>query len=342
MTEGVFVIAEMSGNHNGEFDRALKIVEEAAKSGVDAIKLQTYTADTMTINKSDDEFYISDPNSLWFGVSLYELYQKASTPWEWHKAIYARCKELGIVCFSTPFDSTAVDFLENLDNPIYKIASFENNDIPLLEKVASTGKPVIMSTGLTTLESLTFAVDTLRRNGCEDITLLKCTSSYPSTPRYSNILTIQDMKERFGCNVGLSDHTMGIGAAIASVAIGGSVIEKHFTLSRNDGGVDAAFSIEPSEMAQLVQEVKSASLALGKIDYTINAEEKQSLRYKRSLYVVADIKKGDRISEKNVRPIRPGLGLDTKYYKEVIGKTVIKDLCFGTPLSLEYIEKLDA
>ena len=338
MTDDIFVIAEMSGNHNGSLDRAFEIVEAAAQSGVDALKLQTYTADTMTIDKKDGEFFISDKKSLWYGSSLYELYQKAYTPWQWHKPIFERCKELGVVCFSTPFDHTAVDFLEELGNPIYKIASFENNDIPLLEKVARTGKPVIMSTGLSTLDSLTLAVNTLKSNGCDDLTLLKCTSSYPSTPEYSNILTISDMKKRFACKVGISDHTLGIGAAIASVALGGSVIEKHFTLSRAEGGVDAAFSIEPAEMAQLVKEVKNAKLALGEVSYEINEQEWDSQCFKRSLYVVKDIKAGDKFSEQNVRSIRPGFGLEPKYYKDIIGKKAVCFLKKGMPLKLDFVE----
>lgn len=338
MSNGIFVIAEMSGNHNGSLERAMEIVEAAAESGVDALKLQTYTADTMTLNISKDEFVITDPLSLWSGKSLYELYTEAHTPWAWHKPIFDRCKELGLLCFSTPFDHTSVEFLEELENPIYKIASFENNDIPLLKCVAQTGKPVIMSTGLTDLESLTLAVDTLKKSGCSDLTLLKCTSSYPSTPEYSNILTMQAMKERFSCKVGLSDHTMGIGAAVASVALGGTVIEKHFTLSRADGGVDAAFSIEPAEMSTLVKEVNNAALALGSVDFSINAQEKGSLRFKRSLYAVADIKAGEYVTDKNVRSIRPGFGLEPRYYNYIIGKRAKCDIAYGEALSLALLE----
>ena len=259
----------MSGNHNHSLERALQIVDAAAKSGVDALKLQTYTADTMTIDKSDGEFFIEDSNSLWKGESLYSLYQKAYTPWEWHKAIFDRCKEKGIICFSTPFDFTAVDFLEELDCPIYKIASFENVDIPLIKRVAQTGKPMIVSTGMASLSELDDLVRTAKKNGCQDLTLLKCTSSYPATPEGTNLLTIPHMKELFKCNVGLSDHTLGIGAAVASVALGATVIEKHFTLSRTDGGVDAAFSMEPAEMAQLVRECNTACEALGEVSYEI-------------------------------------------------------------------------
>ncbi len=339
MNKKPLIIAEMSGNHNGSLETALNIVEAAAGAGVDALKLQTYTANTMTLNLRNNEFMISDSNSLWSGYSLYELYQKAHTPWEWHKEIYQRCCDLGIVCFSTPFDFTAVDFLEKLNNPIYKIASFENNDIPLLEYVAKTGKSVIMSTGLTTLESLTLAVETLRNNGCTDLTLLKCTSSYPSTPENSNLLTMQDMRTRFGCKVGLSDHTLGIGAAVSSIALGGSVIEKHFTLSRSDGGVDAAFSMEPEEMRQLVREVNNASLALGEVFYGINEQEKKSLAFKRSLYFVKEMKSGEIISEDSIRSIRPGYGLEPKYYKDIIGKKLVADVVLGTPVNFEYIDK---
>lgn len=332
------VIAEMSGNHNGSIERAFEIIEAAAQSGVDAIKLQTYTADTITINVKENEFLITDKNSLWYGYSLYDLYQKAHTPWSWHKPIFQRCHDLGVMCFSTPFDRTAVDFLEELGNPVYKISSFENNDIPLLEYVASTGKPVIMSTGLSTLQSLTLAVNTLRSHGCEDLTLLKCTSSYPSTPENSNLLTMRDMAERFGCKVGLSDHTLGIGAAVASVALGGSVVEKHFTLSRAEGGVDAAFSMEPDEMKMLVSEVENARLAIGSVEYGINEQEKASLGFKRSLYITKDLVAGDILTEENVRAIRPGLGLEPKYYREVLGKKVVSAAVKGTPLSFDIIK----
>lgn len=338
MVFNMLIIAEMSANHNGSLDRALEIVNAAAESGVDALKLQTYTAETMTLDIRENEFLITDEKSLWTGYSLYDLYEKASTPWEWHKPIFDRCKELGLVCFSTPFDFSSVDFLEELGNPIYKIASFENNDIPLLTKVARTGKPVIMSTGLSTLESLTLAVDTLKENGCSDLTLLKCTSSYPASPADSNIMTIADMKKRFGCKVGISDHTFGIGSAVAAVALGGEVIEKHFTLARSDGGFDAAFSLEPAEMKMLVQEVREAELALGKVCYQVSAGEKNSLVFKRSLYVAEDIAVGDIITEENVRSIRPGFGLSPEYYYRIMGKKVKAALKRGTPLKLEYIE----
>ncbi|XER14339.1 Pseudaminic acid synthase [Sporomusa aerivorans] len=331
------IIAEMSGNHNQSLVRALEIVELAAKAGVDAIKLQTYTADTMTLNIAEREFFIADKNSLWEGNSLYNLYQKAYTPWEWHAPIFKRCKELGIMGFSTPFDATAVDFLEGLAVPCYKIASFENIDLPLIKKVAQTGKPMIVSTGMTTVAELDDLVRTARENGCKELALLKCTSSYPSTPEGTNLLTIPHMKQLFNCEVGLSDHTLGIGVAVASVALGASVIEKHFTTSRAEGGVDSAFSMEPAEMAQLVQETRNAWQALGQISYEVGEQEKKSLQFRRSLYIVEDMKAGDVITAKNMRAIRPGLGLSPKYYDIVLGKTVKADVKRGTALSWKLI-----
>lgn len=332
-----FIIAEMSGNHNQSLERALSIVDAAASAGVDALKIQTYTADTMTIDKSDGEFFISDTNSLWQGESLYSLYQKAYTPWEWHKAIFDRCREKGIIGFSTPFDFTAVDFLETLECPVYKVASFENIDLPLIKRIAQTGKPMVVSIGMANLSELDDLVRTARMNGCSDLTLLKCTSSYPAEPTGSNLLTIPHMRELFQCNVGLSDHTLGIGAAVASVALGATVIEKHFTLSRVDGGVDAAFSLEPAEMAQLVRECKTAYEALGNVSYERQPQEEKSLIFRRSLYIVEDMKAGDIITEKNMRSIRPGLGLAPKYYEVVLGKQVKYDIPRGTALSWELL-----
>lgn len=325
-----YIIAEMSGNHNQSLERALKIVDAAADAGVDAVKLQTYTADTLTIDKNDGEFFIQDKNSLWKGESLYHLYEKAYTPWDWQEKIFAHCRERGIDCFSTPFDDTSVDFLEKLNPPCYKIASFENIDLPLIKKVAKTGKPMIVSSGMATVAELDEMVRTARENGCNDLTLLKCTSSYPATPEGTNLLTIPHMKELFKCNVGLSDHTLGIGAAIASIALGATVIEKHFTLSRADGGVDSAFSMEPDEMAQLVRECNAAWQALGEISYGPTEQEKKSMVFRRSLYIVEDMKKGDVITEKNMRSIRPGMGLAPKYYEVLLGKTVSGDIKRGT------------
>ena len=333
-----FIIAEMSGNHNQSIDRALAIVDAAAKAGVDAVKIQTYTADTMTLDINEREFFIADKNSLWKGESLYSLYQKAYTPWEWHEAIFKRCEEWGIIGFSTPFDFTAVDFLEELHVPCYKIASFENVDLPLIKKVAKTGKPIIASTGMTTVAEIDDLVTTARNNGCNDLTLLKCTSSYPATPEGTNLMTIPHMKELFHCRVGLSDHTLGIGAAVASIALGGTVIEKHFTLSRAEGGVDSVFSLEPDEMALLVRECNTAWQALGHISYEVAEQEKKSLQFRRSLYIVEDLKKGDILTEKNVRSIRPGLGLSPKYYDVVLGKRVKCDVKRGTGLSWDVIE----
>lgn len=335
--DGPFIVAEMSGNHNHSLEQALKIVDAAADAGVNALKIQTYTADTMTINKSDKEFLISDSNSLWRGESLYSLYKKAYTPWEWHKAIFDRCKEKGIVGFSTPFDFTAIDFLEKLDCPVYKVASFENIDLPLIKRIAQTGKPMIVSTGMANLSELEELVCTAKMNGCSDLTLLKCTSSYPAEPAGTNLLTIPHMRDLFRCNVGLSDHTLGIGVAVASIALGATVIEKHFTLSREDGGVDAKFSLEPEEMTQLVRECNVAYESLGTISYDVQKQEEKSLVFRRSLYIVQDMKAGDVISKKNMRSIRPGLGLAPKYYEEVLGKRVKSDVSKGTALSWELI-----
>ncbi|WP_110955291.1 pseudaminic acid synthase [Anaerosinus massiliensis] len=332
-----FIIAEMSGNHNQSLERALKIVELAAKSGVDALKIQTYTADTMTLDINEREFFIKDKNSLWEGASLYNLYQKAYTPWEWHEPIFQRCKELGIIGFSTPFDSTSVEFLESLDVPFYKIASFENVDLPLIKKVSQTGKPIIASTGMASLAELDDLVQTARVNGCTDLILLKCTSSYPSTPAGTNLLTIPHMKQLFNCNVGLSDHTLGIGAAVASIALGATVIEKHFTISRANGGVDSAFSLEPAEMKMLVEEANRAYEAMGQVHYGISEQEKKSLQFRRSLYIVEDMRNGDVITEKNMRAIRPGLGLSPKYYDAFYGKRVCRNVKKGTPVQWDLI-----
>lgn len=333
-----FIVAEMSGNHNHSLDRALEIVEAAAMAGVDAVKLQTYTADTMTLNSNDNDFFINDDNSLWKGKSLYELYQEAYTPWEWHKPIFDRCRELGLIAFSTPFDETAVDYLEALDVPCYKIASFENTDLPLIKKVASTGKPMIISTGMATVAGLDETVRTARAAGCQDIILLKCTSTYPATPEDSNLLTIPHMRQLFNCEAGLSDHTMGIGAAIASIALGATFIEKHFTLARADGGVDSAFSMEPQEMRTLVTESKQAWQALGRIQYGASAQERDSLKFRRSIYITADLKAGDVLTPDNVRIIRPGYGLKPKYWDVVLGKEIAIDLKMGTPLTWDVIK----
>src|SRR5688572_7171107 len=309
-----FIIAEMSGNHNQSLERALAIVEAAAKAGAHAIKLQTYTADTMTMPGA---FTITDKNSLWEGRELYDLYNEAYTPWDWHAPIFKRAAELGLVAFSSPFDETAVDFLESLHVPLYKIASFENTDWPLLRKVATTGKPVIMSTGAATLSEIDDAVRILRENGCKDLVLLKCTSTYPATPENTNLQTIPHLQQLFNCPVGLSDHTMGIGASVAAVALGACVIEKHFTLSRAEGGVDSAFSLEAQELAALATESERAYLAMGHIQYGIQQAETKSRMFKRSIYVGKDVAAGEELTAENLRIIRPGDGLAPKFWEQV-------------------------
>ncbi|PTS95982.1 pseudaminic acid synthase [Pedobacter sp. HMWF019] len=332
-----FIIAEMSGNHNRSLENALAIIDAAADAGAHAVKLQTYTADTLTINVSHNEFNITDPKSLWKGRNLYELYEEAQTPWEWHKPLFERAKERNIMIFSTPFDNTSVDLLEELNVPVYKVASFENNHLPLLKRIAQTGKPVIMSTGISTLADIEIAVRTLRENGCKELILLKCTSTYPATPENTNILTIPHMAQLFDCHVGLSDHTLGVGVSVASVALGARVIEKHFTINRAEGGVDSSFSMEPAEFKVLVEETERAFLALGKVTYGILEEEKKSLTFKRSIYVVQDMNEGDVFTEENIRIIRPGLGLQPKYFEQLIGKKITKAAKRGTALTFDLI-----
>jgi N-acetylneuraminate synthase len=332
-----FIIAEMSGNHNQSLERALEIVEAAAKAGAHALKIQTYTPDTMTLDLDEREFHISDPKSLWAGTSLYKLYGEAYTPWEWHKPIFDRARELGIIPFSTPFDDTSVEFLESLDVPCYKIASFENTDLPLIRRVAATRKPLIISTGMATMAELDDTVRAAREAGCKELVLLKCTSTYPASADSTNILTIPHMREMFGCEVGLSDHTMGIGVAVASIALGATVIEKHFTLSRADGGVDSTFSMEPAEMSNLVQEVMRAWQALGQVSYGPTEHEKKSLNFRRSLYIVNDMNAGDVINHENVRAIRPGSGLPPKYAELVMGKKLRQAAKRGTPVTWDLL-----
>ena len=328
-----FIIAEMSGNHNQSLERALEIVESAARSGAHALKIQTYTPDTMTIDLDEGEFHIGDPESLWQGNSLYELYRQAYTPWEWQKAIFDRARELGMIAFSTPFDDTSVDFLESLDVPCYKIASFENTDLPLIRKVAATGKPMIISTGMASLGELDETVRTAREACCQELILLKCTSAYPASPTESNLATLPHLRELFRCQVGISDHTMGLAIPLAGVALGATVIEKHFTLNRDDGGVDSAFSMEPSELQDLVAESMKAWQALGSITYGTTDKEKASLRFRRSLYIVKDIKAGDPLTKENLRAIRPGLGLAPKHLDALLGRVVCRNVKRGTPAS---------
>lgn len=332
-----FVIAEMSGNHNQSFDRALEIVEAASRAGAHALKLQTYTPDTMTLAIKTGEFFINDEQSLWKGNSLYDLYRLAYTPWEWHAPIMQRARELGMLCFSTPFDESAVDFLERLEVPAYKIASFEIVDLPLIRNVAATGKPMIISTGMATLAEIDDAVSAARNAGCQDLVLLKCTSSYPATPVNSNVLTIPHLRAMFGCEVGLSDHTMGIGVSVAAVAHGATVIEKHFTLTRADGGIDSSFSLEPEELRALVVETERAWQSLGQVSYSPGEAEEKSLIYRRSIYVAEDLKAGDVLTPKNLRCVRPGMGLPPKYYEILLGRRVNQDVKKGTPMTWQLV-----
>lgn len=332
-----FIIAEISGNHDQSLDRALQLVDVAADAGADAVKLQTYTADTMTLKLSEREFWIHDPQSLWSGSSLYDLYTKAHTPWEWHPAIFEHCKKRGLLGFSTPFDASAVDFLESLNVPAYKIASFENTDLPLIRRVARTGKPMIISTGMASLSEIEDACQAAREAGCSALTLLKCTSSYPAQLTDSHLKTIPELRSLFNVEVGLSDHTLGIGAAIASIALGASVIEKHITLSKDDGAVDSKFSLEPAELKLLVTESCRAHEALGKVQFGPSETERKSLQYRRSIYITEDLGSGEVLTEKNIRCIRPGLGLSPKYYEQLLGKRVNRPIPKGTPASWDIL-----
>jgi N-acetylneuraminate synthase len=333
-----YVIAEMSGNHNQSLERALAIVDAAAAAGAHAIKLQTYTADTMTLDVTTPGFVIEDPRSLWAGRQLHALYHAAHTPWDWHVPIMARARALGLHCFSTPFDETAVDFLESLDVPAYKIASFECTDLPLIRKVASTGKPMIVSTGMASLSEIDEAVSAARAAGCRELALLKCTSTYPASPLNTNLRSMAVLREAMGCEVGLSDHTMGCGAAVAAVALGASVIEKHLTLARSEGGVDASFSLEPAELRQLCLEAERAWQALGQVRFGVSEAEQASLVFRRSLYIVKPLQAGDVLGPENVRAIRPGFGLPPKYLDVVFGKRMRQDAAAGTPLQWDLLD----
>ncbi len=332
-----YVIAEMSGNHNQSIERALAIVDAAADAGANAIKLQTFTPDSMTLNLASGEFFIGDPASPWTGSSLYDLYRQAQTPWEWHAPIMQRARQRGMACFSSPFDEAAIDFLEELDVPAYKIASFENVHLPLIRKAASTGKPLIISTGMASIAELAEAVDAARSAGCTELILLKCTSTYPATPHNTNLRTLPHMRDLFGCEVGLSDHTMGCGAAVASVALGATVIEKHFTLARADGGVDSSFSLEPAEFRTLVVELHRAWEALGQMSYGPVPDEIKSVAYRRSIYLSRDVKAGEVFTTDNLRVIRPGRGLAPKFLDVALGKKAKCDAVLGTPLSWDLL-----
>ncbi len=332
-----FIIAEMSGNHNQSYERAVALVEAAATTGAHALKLQTATPDGMTLDIREGDFLIDDPKSIWHGRTLYDLYTEACTPWDWHAPLMKRAGELGMLAFSTPFDADAVDFLASLDVPAYKIASFENTDLPLIRKVAAQGKPMIISTGMASIAELDETVRAAREAGCSDLVLLKCTSTYPATPENTNILTIPHLRELFGTEVGLSDHTMGLGVSVASVALGATVIEKHFTLRRADGGIDSSFSMEPAEMTALVVETLSAWQALGHIAYGPTAAECKSLKFRRTLYITEDIEAGARLTPRNLRAIRPGGGLPPKYIDVMMGRRVGKDVKRGTPMSWDVL-----
>lgn len=334
-----FIIAEMSGNHNQSLDRALALVDAAAAAGADAVKIQTYTADTMTLDVDGPGFIITDANSLWHGKSLYQLYDEAHTPWEWHKPIFDRCRERGLISFSTPFDETAVDFLETLDVPCYKIASFEIIDLPLIERVAATGKPMIMSTGMASVDEIAEAVQVARNSGCRELALLHCVSGYPTPAEEANLNRLTDLAKRFGVVTGLSDHTRGTAVAVASVALGAALIEKHFTLRRADGGPDAAFSLEPEELQTLCEESHTAWRALGAPGYQRKPSEEGNVAFRRSLYVVEDIAPGEPFTTRNVRSIRPGYGLPPKHLREILGQYAARTICRGTPLDWSLIGK---
>ncbi len=332
-----YIIAEMSGNHNGKLDRAMAIIEAAKEAGADAVKLQTYTADTLTIDHDGPGFRIE--GGLWDGHRLYELYKEAHTPWEWHESLFAKGRELGICVFSTPFDVTALDFLETLDAPAHKVASFEMIDLPLVGKIAQKGKPMVISTGIANKTEISETVATVRQNGCNDIVLLHCVSGYPSRPDDANLRTIEDLARSFDVVAGLSDHTHGTAVSIAAVALGASLIEKHFTLSRADGGPDSAFSLEPDELAELVSGCNIAWRALGKADYEPKQSEKGNDVFRRSLYVVADVKAGEVFSPLNVRSIRPGHGLAPKHLPDILGLRAAHDIKRGEPLTWDMVQK---
>ena len=336
--QAVYIVAELSANHGGSLEKAKETIRAAAEAGADAIKVQTYRADTVTID-CDSELFTIKGGTIWDGSNLYSLYEQAYTPWEWHGELQQVAQECGIGFFSTPFDNTAVDFLEELNVPCHKVASFELVDLPLLKKIGSTGKPVIMSTGMASKEEIQEAVDTLKNKGCTDLILLKCTSSYPADPADANLRTLPDLAETFGCPVGLSDHTLGIAVSVTSVALGACLIEKHFTLSRADGGPDSSFSLEPAEFKALVESVRIAEQSLGEVRYGGTDSEEKSKAHRRSLFVVKDVKKGERFTAENIRVIRPADGLHPRELDNVLGKTAAQDIAFGTPLSWAIIQE---
>jgi len=333
-----YIIAEMSGNHAGSLDTALAIVDAAADAGADAVKLQTFTADSMTLDVDHPDFVIGNPESLWFGRRLYELYDEAHTPWEWHKPIFDRARERGIACFSSPFSNEAVDFLVELGVPCLKIASLENTDLPLIRYAAATGLPLIISTGLATEAEVAEAVQTARDAGCTELAILKCTAAYPTDPAQSHVRTIPHMRERFGCEVGLSDHTLGIGVPLAAIAMGATIVEKHVTLSRDAGGVDAAFSLEPAELAALVEEASRVQRSLGEVHYGPTEGELGALTRRRSLYFVADAVAGTVVTPQLVRSIRPGHGLPPKHLDAVLGAVLTVDVTRGTPVTWDALD----
>ena len=332
-----FIIAEMSGNHNASLERALQMVDIAADVGADAIKLQTFTPEAMTLDIKTGDFVVTAANSLWKGRDLFSLFSEGQTPREWHKPIFDRAAERGVLCFSSVFDRSAVDFLEALDAPAYKIASFECTDIPLIRYTAQTGKPMIISTGMAMLNEIADAVDAAREGGCDNLTLLACTSTYPASPKDTNLKSIPHMRDTFGCDIGLSDHTLGIGVAIGAAALGATVIEKHYTTARADGGIDSAFSLEPDEFRMMVKEVRAACDAVGEVSYGPTEAEMNARAKRRSLYICEDMKKGDKLTERNLRSIRPGRGLPPKFYDSLLGKAVSCDVAKGTPMSFELL-----
>jgi pseudaminic acid synthase len=334
-----FIIAELSANHGGDLEIAKETVRAAKRAGADAIKLQTYTADTITLNVKSELFKINQ-GTAWDGQYLYDLYKTASLPWEWHKDLYDLAKSEGLICFSSPFDFTAVDFLEELNTPIYKVASFEITDIPLIEYIASKLKPIIISTGIATLEDIKLAIAACKKMGNDDITILKCTSAYPAAPEDANLLTIPDITQRFGVKSGLSDHTMGTEAPVVAVALGAKVIEKHFILDKKIGGADAHFSLDEQEFTDMVNAVRLTEKLMGKVDYEMTDKKESSRTFSRSLFICKDVEKGELITSENIKSVRPNNGLHPKYFNEVVGKTFAKSVVKGTPLSFDIIKEV--